>query len=430
MIALVDCNNFFVSCERVFRPDLEQVPVVVLSSNDGCVIARSNEVKALGIPMGAPIYKYRSILKDNHVVQFSANFELYGDLSSRITALLTSVTTNIEVYSVDESFLELDHIPIADYTTWGLAVRQTILDGINMPVSIGIASTKTLAKLCSEHAKKDLHLGGVLDYTALSPVAADTLLQATPIGDVWGIGRRLGPALRAEGIHSAYDLKYMRLAHAGQRMGVHGRQLVHELRGLSCLPLQLTESIHKSVLRSRTFGQETGDFSAIEAAIVSLAASGAFRLRRAGLLTRGAGLFIATNRHKPGFRTLSQYVRFDTPTNDSGIICHELIAALHTIHLPQLKYYKGGAYFADLISEQALQTDLFGRVALHEDSASRARMAAVDGLNRRYGKGSVRLAAELLSTAWEPRRNLRSPRYSTELPELPYLQPIPGSGHE
>ena len=216
VFALIDCNNFFVSCERLFRPDLENRPVVVLSSNDGCVISRSAQAKRLGIPMAAPAFKYRHIFKQEGVVQFSGNFELYGDISERITRLLAGITPRTEVYSVDESFLDLSQLGITDYDRWGREVRQRLLREVGIPVSMGIAPTKTLAKLASEHAKHDDSLDGGLDLLHLPRDTSDSYLSRTPIKDVWGVGWRLTPKLQAEGVYTALDLAGLAPRRAGQ----------------------------------------------------------------------------------------------------------------------------------------------------------------------------------------------------------------------
>ncbi|MCA9333085.1 hypothetical protein KDA00_04410, partial [Candidatus Saccharibacteria bacterium] len=203
VFALIDCNNFFVSCMRVFRPDLKDRPVVALSSNDGCVVARSNEAKALGIPMGAPVFKWRQFFKSNNVMQFSGNFELYGDMSRRIVGICTSITPHTEVYSVDESFLDLSELNISNLTTWGQEVKKRIMQWTGIPVSIGIAGSKTLAKLASERAKKDNKHRGVLDLYSLNKKERRPFLDETPIKDVWGIGWRLTPKLQAEQLFTA-----------------------------------------------------------------------------------------------------------------------------------------------------------------------------------------------------------------------------------
>ncbi|HVS58206.1 MAG TPA: Y-family DNA polymerase [Candidatus Saccharimonadales bacterium] len=419
IFALIDCNNFFVSCERIFRPDLEGKPVVVLSSNDGCAVARSNEAKRLDIPMGAPAFKYRQLFKEQGVVQFSANFELYGDISERITCVLTALTPHIEVYSVDESFLDLSDLPITDYTAWGRAVRGRILKEIGVPVSIGIATSKTLAKLAAERAKKSDDLHGVL---SLLDIDTRPYLQATPLKDIWGVGWRLAPKLKAEGLFTAYDLAQLAPRRADRLMGLHGRHMVAELNGTSCLPLKVHSEPQKSIMRGRMFGQDTAEPHVIEAAVASLTARAAFELRREGQLAKKASLFITTNRNKPGYRWLSAETPFATPTADTGTLTAALVQLLQHTYRRGPLYHRAGITLYDLIPETALQTDLLGQVRPDTVDASRARMRAVDGLNARFGKGTVHSAAEDLSHSWEPKRGSRSPRYTTAWDELPVLR--------
>jgi DNA polymerase V len=418
IFALVDCNNFFVSCERLFRPDLEGKPVVVLSSNDGCVVARSNEAKALDIPMGAPAFKYRQLFKDKGVVQFSANFDLYGDISKRITSLLTTVTPRIEIYSVDESFLDLSQLPITDYEAWGRQVREAILRWVGVPVSIGIAPSKTLAKLASDRAKKAPELQGALSLMNTDSKACKQHLESVPIKDVWGVGRRLGPKLRAEGVGNAWSLRNLRPQRAQQLMGIHGRQMVSELQGVSCYSLTLEDRLPKTIAATRTFGEDTDDQYAIEAALTSFATKAAFKLRVSYQLARHVSLFLTTSRHKPGYRTWGQEITFQTPTADTGHIISAVIQAFRQLYRPGMQYHRAGVNLYDFKPLQ-LQTDLLGSVDQAEHDRSQARMAAVDGLNARYGKHHVYYAAEDLGKAWQPRQHLRSPRYVSHWEELP-----------
>lgn len=419
VFALIDCNNFFVSCERLFRPDLEGKPVIVLSSNDGCAISRSNEAKALDIPMGAPAFKYRPLFKRHGVAQFSANFELYGDISERITKVMTSVTPHTEVYSVDESFLDLSELEITDYQKWGEAVRDRLLKEVGIPVSIGIAPTKTLAKLAAERAKKDEDLHGVLDYIDLTASERQKYLLRTDIKDIWGVGWRLTPKLRAEGIYNALDLAQTRPRFANQLMGVHGRQLVAELNGICCHPLEVFGKIRQTVMNGRMFGHDTSRFEVIEAAIASLAARAAYCLRREGLRARGAALSLSTDRHKPGFIAQKQHLRFDTPTADTGHITAQLVKLAQTMYSLGTLYHRANVYLFDLVDESRLQTDLLGQVNIAKADLSARRLQALDAINRRYGKTTIRYAAEDLSDAWEPKHQLRSPRYTTRWDELP-----------
>lgn len=426
IFALIDCNNFFVSCERIFRPDLEGKPVVVLSSNDGCAVARSNEAKALGIPMGAPAFKYRQLFKDHGVVQFSANFDLYGDVSERITRLLTHITPKIEVYSVDESFLDLSELDIPDYTAWARTVRERIWREIGVPVSIGIAPTKTLAKIATERAKKDPELLGVLDLMKAPGRVTDAQLSAIPIKDVWGVGWRLTPKLKAEGVHTALDLKRLPVQFAKQLMGIHGRQMVTELNGISCYPLERAYKVRQSVMHGRLFGEDTNEFSVVEAAVASLTARACTRLRRESLLTSTAILFLATNRHKPGYQRFSYPVYFDTPTADSGTITAKLVAALEKTFNPHTSYHRADVLLVDFVPADYLQTDLLGYVDTKAFASSQQLMLALDGINSRYGKGKLRYAAEDLSKRWQPKHQMRSPRYTSNWGELPVAHIIEG----
>lgn len=425
IFALIDCNNFFVSCERVFRPDLATTPVVVLSSNDGCVVARSNEVKALGIPMAGAAFKYRDVFKQHGVVQFSANFDLYGDMSRRITDVLTTITPRIEVYSVDESFLDLQELPIRDYIAWGQQVREAIWQWVGIPVSVGIAPTKTLAKLASERAKKDPELNGVLNLCGESEQAVQHHLQAVTVQDIWGIGWRLAPKIRAEGITNAFQLAQLKPKHAQQLMGIRGRQLITELNGMSCYPLDQEGKLRKSIARTRTFGHDTNDLASLEAAIATFASQAAFRLRVSGQATRRAALFLTSNKHKPGYRKWFKEITYRVPTADTGQLIHTLVNELNQIYDPRQYYHRAGVMLYDFEPAHGLQLDMLNKVNPTAHDKSVARMKSVDSLNEIFGKHTVRFAAETLGQQWRPVYNQRSPRYTTNLAELPTVRVQP-----
>jgi DNA polymerase V len=422
VFGIIDCNNFFVSCERIFQPDLEGKPVVVLSSNDGCAVARSDEAKALGIPMAAPAFKYRDVFERHKVVAFSANFELYGDISRRITALLASITPRLEVYSIDESFLDLSELPIEDYTAWARIVRERLLRWVGVPVSIGIAPTKTLAKLASDRAKKQPDLGGVLNLVDIPSENITLHLEATAIESVWGIGRRLGPRLRAEGISNAWQLASTRPQYAQALMGIHGRHLTAELNGLSCFPLEREDKSRKSIARTRTFGEDMNDIYSLEAAIATFAATAAYRLRESGQVTQRAGLFLTTSRHKPGYRSWSREVTFDPATADTGQLIHALVTILQELHQPQARYHRAGIWLHDFLPADQLQTDLLGRVDVVAHDRATQRMQAIDDINGRFGRRMLRYATEDLGTRWQPRHSSRSPRYVSAWNELPQVR--------
>lgn len=419
MFALIDCNNFFVSCERIFRPDLEGKPVVVLSSNDGCAVARSNEAKVLGIPMGAPAFKYRDIFERHAVVKFSGNFELYGNIARRITNVLSEITPRIEIYSIDESFLELSKLPITNFTSWGRTIRERMLREIGVPVSVGIAPTKTLAKLAAEVAKKDDALRGVLAFNELPEAEKARYLAQFPIKDIWGVGWRLAPRLRAEGVGTALQLKELRPQRAQQLMGIHGRQMVAELNETRCFPLAPISKPQKSIMRGRTFGEDTNSQDAIEAAIVTLVTQAAFRLRKENRLARRAALMIETSRHKPGYKRWHKEVRFAVPTAETGQIISALLEKLMEIYSERYMYHRANMFLYDFTQENEIQSDLFGLFDSKKHQRNKNRMKSLDNINNRFGRRTLRYAAEDLSKRWQPRKGLQSPRYVSNWNELP-----------
>jgi len=416
MFVLIDCNNFFVSCERLFRPDLENRPVVVLSSNDGCAVSRSNEAKALGIPMGAPAFKYKELFKREGVVSFSANFELYGNIARRITNILSDITPRIEVYSIDESFLDISKLDISDFHAWGVSVRDRILHEVGVPVSLGIAPTKTLAKLASIVAKKDASLNGALTITETN---RETYLAHFPIEDIWGVGWRLAPRLKAEGVATALQLADMRPQYAQQLMGITGRQMVAELNGALCFPLHRLKSVRKSIMRGRTFGEDTNQEHVIEAAITTLITQAAFRLRSEGQAARRVALMLETNKHKPGYRRWYREIVLPHPTNDSGQLITALIEEFAQIYNPAQAYHRANTFLYDFVPADRMQTDILGTLDPAKYDRSAARMTAVDAINNRFGRRHIYYAAEDLSKAWQPRRKIRSPRYVSRWDELP-----------
>lgn len=369
--------------------------------------------------MGAPIFKYRDLFQRHGIVLLSANFELYGDMSERVTRTLTGITPRTEVYSVDESFLDLSQLEVNNYHEWGSQVRGRLLREVGLPVAIGIAPTKTLAKLASEHAKTEPELGGVLDLFSQSDELRDHYLLKTPIKDIWGIGRRLAPKLKAHAVFTAFDVSRMRPRYAGQLMGVHGRQLVAELSGQACHPLQTYGQVRQTVMNGRMFGEDTNDFTVVEAAIASLTARAAYSLRREGLLAHGAVISLSSNRFKPGYQRYQQTITFIAPTADTGHITAKLVQAVQQSFNPHERYHRANVLLFNLTGERLLQTDLFGEVNLEQSNGALNRLKTFDTINNRYGKGTIRFAAEGLSSAWQPKHQLRSPRYTTNWQELP-----------
>jgi DNA polymerase V len=419
VFALIDCNNFFVSCERLFRPDLETKPVVILSSNDGCVVARSNEAKAIGIPMGAPAFKHKELFQHHKVQQFSASFELYGNISRRITNLLSEITPNIEVYSIDESFLDISSLSIDNYRAWALHIRQRILQEIGIPVSIGIAPSKTLAKLASEIAKQQPLHQGAFSFLGLTKETKSQALASVPVQDIWGVGRRLAPRLKSQNIHTGLDLSHMAPRRAQQLLSINGRQMVAELNGTSCFPLEKVHKQQKSIMRGRTFGEDTNSPEAIESIIASMAARAAFRLREEHQATLQAAIFIETSRHRPGYRRWYKEITFSAPTTDNGNIIASLTQKFSEIYETGQLYHRLNVYLFNLMSSRYLQTDILGATDVQTHDAAQRRMEAVDTINNRFGRGHIHYATENLNQAWQPRRKLTAPHYISNWDELP-----------
>lgn len=417
--ALIDCNNFFVSCERIFRPDLATKPVAVLSNNDGCIIARSNEVKALGIPMGVPLFKVRDIVRAHQVTLFSANFELYGDISQRIVALLREETPLIEVYSIDECFVDLSQLHYDDMRAWGRRVAQRTQHEVGIPVSVGIAPTKTLAKVASTFAKT--HGDGV--WTVETEDERQAMLDRLPVEEVWGIGRQLAPKLRDKGVSTAGQLVQATDIWLKHQFNITGLRMVDELRGQPRIPFGDKHDQRKTIMRSRSFGHRVRAMHELEAATATFAAQVASRLRAQDSLCNGIVLYLAAADPESGrrMRALTHLVTFPEPTAHTGSIITAALQALLVLHETGTAYKKAGVIAVGITDVSAWQLSLVnGRGAKRELDI--ALMNAVDNINQRYGKGSVWHASEQYSNrSWQSKSNRRSPRYTTSLSDLPLL---------
>jgi DNA polymerase V len=407
MIALVDCNNFYVSCERVFNPRLEGRPVVVLSNNDGCVVARSNEVKALSVTMGTPLFQLRPLIQQHQIQVFSSNYALYGDLSRRVMEVLGLFTPEVEVYSIDEAFLCLAG---QSCETVSQNIQATVGQWTGIPVSIGVATTKTLAKIANHQAKRQ---GGVCVLLEPEPVLANL-----PVSEVWGIGRQLTQRLEAHGITTALHLQQTDLALIRQLLGIVGVRTVLELRGVACLPLELCPQPRKSCCVSRGFGRPVESLAELKEAIACYGATAAAKLRRDARVAQTLTAFITTNR----FRSQApQYSNSETlvlpyPANDTPTIVQTALKATEQMYRPGYEYHKAGVMLLEL-SEGAM-----GQGSLFVDEGRREMagrlMVAVDSLNRRFGAGTVRWAAEGLQQGWRMRAEWRSQRFTTRWDEL------------
>ncbi len=404
LLGLADCNNFFVSCERVFRPDLRRRPVVVLSNNDGCVIARSNEAKAMGIPMGAPFFRYEAFCRKHGVTVFSGNMPLYRDMSGRVARHLRRWSDAVEQYSIDECFFNLSIASLDDPESYCRKIRAAILKCTGIPVSIGIAPTKTLCKLGSEIAKKrgradPEHDDGVC---ALPPMAAAALFDDLPAGEIWGLGEKTVDKLASKGVRTvaqflALDERRLRAA-----LGSRALQAARELRGFACFPLEEREEKQKSMMVSESFGAKLTDYGDIEAAVVRHAADGAFRLRRAGLRAGVCGCRLRTSYFATEVRSGAVKTPLSPPTAQTHEIIAAALACLKRLFAPGAEYAKAGVFFEELYDSENGQ--------LNFDDLDPARrkmdrlMRAVDDLNIRFGARTVIPAAIKDTSKSDPHR--------------------------
>jgi DNA polymerase V len=414
MIALVDCNNFYASCERVFDPRLAGRPVVVLSNNDGNIVARSNEIKALGIENGSPLFKVRSLLEAHGAAILSSNYELYGDMSTRVMTVLSDFTDQVENYSIDEAFLGLHIKPGESFADIGREIRRRVLKHTGIPVSVGVAETKTLAKVANYHAKRSEKAAGVLSL-ARSPYK-DLALERLPVEDVWGVGPQYSKLLREHGIKTALDLRDAPDNWIRARMTVVGLRTVKELRGEPCIPLEITPPNKKLITVSRSFGSATASLEELRAAVAFYIARAAEKLRHQKLAAGTITVFIETDRFKP----VAQYSRSATlnvaPKSDNTWELRELaLNGLARIYRSGYDYRRagvtlGGLELADLVAKRLWADEWYER--------QRQLMMAVDHLNGKYGRDTVRCGIFPTAGVWRTRFAKRSPRYTTRWSEI------------
>ena len=413
-LALIDCNNFYVSCERVFQPDLRGRPVVVLSNNDGCVIARSNEAKALGIAMGAPWHLHRKKFEDAGVIVRSSNYTLYGDLSARIMTVLSQFTPDLEIYSIDEAFLGLQGFGDR-LENHARAMRAAVLRWTGIPVSVGIAPTKLLAKVANHIAKKNEKHGGVV--LLLDEAAQDAALSRLELTDLWGVAGRLAVRLQAIGINTPLDLKRGDPRLIRERLGVVTLRLALELRGMPCLNLEQEIPNRKSIMASRSFGRPVTALAEMREAVASYTARAAEKLRRQNLATAHLMVFIQTNRFKPddAQHCASRAVHLPVATSDTAKLIGAALVGLGSIWRNGYRYKKAGVILLDLHRASAVQEGLFDKA----DSPRRVvLMRTIDRLNLRFGRDTVTFAAAGIRRPWQMSRKFLSPCYTTAWDEL------------
>lgn len=413
MFALVDCNNFYASCERVFQPNLEGKPIVVLSNNDGCIIARSNEAKALGIEMGSAFFKIEKDLKRLGVAVFSSNYSLYGDLSRRVMQVLADFAPAMEVYSIDECFLDFTGMN-GDLTAYGLEIAKKVKKWTGIPVSVGIAQTKTLAKIANRMAKKGKSPSGpVLDWNTLS--SPKDSLASLPVEDIWGISTRWGAKLRPLGISNALAVSEADPATLRKLFGVVMERICRELRGVSCLPLELVPPPRKQIMVSRSFGERLRRLEDLQAAVTAFASRAGEKLRIQRLKAGAITVFVHTSpfdETSPRYANSATY-EFDKPTRDSSILVRYAVKGLEGIYRDGYAYQRAGVLLLDLGTEKAEQGLLFASTP-EDDGRSDRLMDCLDRINRQMGRHSVCYAGEGLGDRWKMRQRLKSEASTTD----------------
>ena len=412
-IALIDCNNFYASCERIFNPKLMRKPIVVLSNNDGCIITRSAEAKKLGIKMGEPYFKAKKIIDQNNVKVFSSNYSLYGDISQRVMETLAKFASEVEIYSIDEAFLALNGFENYELNTYCSYIRRTIKQWIGIPVSIGVSSTKTLSKIANNLAKKNEEYQGVCILKTWFDISE--ALKLTDIGDVWGIGRRLTNFLNKYNVSTAYDFIQLDRGWVRKNMGVVGEKTFLELCGVSCIEMDLVPSDKKSCCVSRSFSKPIETLYDLEESVSTYGSRVAEKIREERLVAESMSVFVLTNYFNRKEKQYSNSIKLQLPypTNDSVKIVKRSLEGIRKIYRKGYRYKKAGVILYGLTN--ANQT----RGLLDNDREnSDAIMSTLDRINHRYGSSTIRLASEGITKSWRMKREKVSPCYTTRFDEL------------
>lgn len=418
MYALVDCNNFYASCERVFKPALARKPIVILSNNDGCIISRSDEAKTLGIPMGAPEFKVRQELKEKDICVFSSNYALYGDLSQRVMKILRQFTPHVEEYSIDEAFMDFDGVPVTDFFDYGLQMKSRIQKWLGLPVSVGVAPTKALSKVANKIARKfPEKTKGV--YVIDTDEKRLKALKWTKVEDIWGIGFRLKKKAKAQHIHTALDfIQPQHEAWIKRQMGVVGLRLKRELEGKPVLTLDTPLEEKKSIAITRSFPKQLSDFDALRERVTTFAAVCAEKLRKQNSCCHTIVVMLVVDRHKyeSDHYYYNKSVTLPFATNSTLTLSNAAVALLKELHPGHegIKFKKAGVIVTEIVPENTKQFHLFEE----ENPKHLAIMKTLDGLNAKMGDRKVKLATQNLTRTWNMNQNHLSPRYTTQFDEI------------
>lgn len=423
IFALFDNNNFYASCEKLFDPRLRDRPVVVLSNNDGNVVARSAEAKALGVPMGSPWFKLRDLASQHGIKAFSSNYELYADLSDRVVEVLRQFTPNLEIYSIDECFLDFSGFGQLDLAEYGREIRARILQWIGLPGCVGIGPTKTLAKLANHCAKESLAgKDGVCNFLDLTPSDLDALFASIEVAEVWGVGRKLDARLRDMGIVSVQDLRVAAPTMIRARFSVVLERTVRELNGVSCLALEEVAPDKKQIMCSRSFGDPVFELDDLCDAVATYVSRAAEKLRGQQSVAAALMVFIQTNPFKPEEPQYhpSMTVPLPEPSADTRVLVQWALRVAKRIYRPGYAYKKAGVMLSGIQPAAIAQGSLFDSPSGTDGRADKL-MALMDGINQKWGRGAILVAAERKHHPWQMRRDHQSPRYTTAWDELPHV---------
>jgi DNA polymerase V len=395
--------------------------VVVLSNNDGCAVARSNEVKALGVAMGAPWFKLKDLAKQYGIIGLSSNYALYADMSNRVMSILREYSPDQEVYSIDESFLDLTGFQSRDLVNYGQHMRKRIYKWTGLPVCVGIASTKTLAKLANRCAKKIPNFNSVCNFNTMPPSILDELLGQLEVGDIWGVGRNLAPKLQALGFNTVLDLKRANPERLRQQFSVVMEKTVRELNGTVCIELEDISPAKKQIISSRSFGYAVSDYNSLAESITLYMSSAAEKLRKQHSYAGSVHVNIRTSPFKPDdpFYSNGITIPVPSPTDDTRRLVNIALWGLKQIYKPNYNYAKAGVMLSEIVSIDGVQTDLFS--TSQPSPKSSALMSAMDNINRKMGKESIKLASEGFSRPWKMKQGNKSPSYTTKWEDVPRI---------
>ena len=409
--ALIDCDNFYVSCERIFRPDLIGKPVIVLSNNDGCIVSRSNEAKKLGIPMGLPYFKAEQIIKENGVSVFSSNYSLYSDISSRIVEILKMFSPNIEVYSIDEAFITLN-LTNSNFTKYGKEIRERILKDVGIPTTVGIAYTKTLTKIATKIGKKNIEYGGVLSL--LNEKDDDMYLEMVDVEDIWGVGRQYSKWLREMGIDNAKDLKYANRQVIRHHMTVQGLRTVLELNGIDCIPLDSRRVLKKSITSSKSFGIKTDSLEDIKKALAIDVARAGEKLREQNCVTGMVNVFLLSNPFKIPFYSNMVSIKLPFMVSDTPNLIKYSLIGLERIFKRGYIYKKCGVVLSDISTVNDVQLDLFNSSFINDFNIKNKAMITMDRINRKWGRDTIKIGSMGIENTLKMKQDMISNRYTTD----------------